>query len=285
MKNRFVHSYWSKPALNERWEVDKNTQTITNMWYFATSVAYLKKLNQEIVLHTDSFGKKLLDHIPYDQICLTLDSMPEWIDVSLWASGKMVAMESESLNSIHIDGDVFIKTKNCLDKIVNSDADVVVQSLEHLNEKVIAYNEAMDSMKHLRFPEGTDKSLIHAYNTGLLCFKSPEFKKLFLDTYFGMAKVISKNVICTDTYRANKFIAPDIIIEQKFMYDLSKEYKVDTLLNSKHESATNIGYQHVIGTHKYPQISNCKRVLKMLDPELYKRCELKEHAFLNGEIR
>jgi hypothetical protein len=31
------------------------------------------------VLHTDALGKKLFDHIPYDEIFTTLDGIPEWM--------------------------------------------------------------------------------------------------------------------------------------------------------------------------------------------------------------
>ena len=112
----FIHTYWSKPALNNRWDVEKVFQIINNIWYYTTSVAYLKKLGQQIELHTDDFGLKCMDHIPYDKIHLTLNTIPSNIEPYIWAFGKFWALKDCPLNTIHIDGDVFIKsyTKNPL---------------------------------------------------------------------------------------------------------------------------------------------------------------------------
>ena len=39
--------------------------------YFATSLAWLKKNNFPIVLHTDAKGKELFKNLPYDEIYTT----------------------------------------------------------------------------------------------------------------------------------------------------------------------------------------------------------------------
>ena len=70
----FVHTFWTKPALNDRWNVNKIDQIIKNIWYYTLSTVYIKRLYHNIELHTDDFGMKCLDHIPYDKIHLTLNT-------------------------------------------------------------------------------------------------------------------------------------------------------------------------------------------------------------------
>ena len=286
--NKFIHSYWTAPALDRRWSVNGVIQTITNMWYFATSVAYLKKLGQKIVLHTDTLGKTILDHIPYDEITLTLDDIPKWMHTMVWACGKMYAIEKEPLGSIHIDGDVFFKKPTAVNLVKNFIGDAMVQNLESKLHSAPAYTNAMGIMQHLPFPEGTTNRLNSAYNTGVLCFKNQEFKDKFLSTYFNMAERVSKDPKCVESLNKDKYCAPDIILEQQFIYELSKDkYKVRTLLHNGFEKQfpQEIGYQHVIGSKKYLQLHHCKRVLKELDENLYNACLQKQLDIESGKIQ
>lgn len=267
---RWVHSYWSRPALCNRWGVESNNQTIANMWYFATSVAYLKRLNKEVVLHTDDYGKDLLSHIPYDKIYTTLNNIPAWMHPNIFACGKMYAMRQEPLDSIHIDGDVFIKSEECIKDRLSSE--LLVQNIENAE----AYKDSFEVISHFDFPEWSNKELVHAYNTGIFSFCDSEFKNEFLNTYFKMVEKISKDKTCREMLYANKYASPDLIIEQKFIYDLAQSLKVPvkTITDYKY-------YQHVLGFEKYDQLSICKRVLKKLDPELYIACESKETELRN----
>ena len=86
-----------------------------------------------------------------------------------------------------------------------------------------------------------------------------------------MSEKISKDKTCREMLYAGKYLSPDLILEQKFIYDLAQSLKmpVKTITDYKN-------YQHVLGSEKYDQLSICKRVLKKLNPELYSACELKE---------
>lgn len=281
MNYEFLHSYWSVPAFNERWNVDKITQTITNMWYFAVSVEYLKRLNQKVVLHTDEFGKDLLDHVPYDEIHLTLEEIPDWMDPALWACGKMYALTKAPINAVHIDGDVFFKKPECLERL-SQNADVITQCYEHISWAAPAYADAMNALQHLEFPKWASKDLKKSCNTGVLYFTNEDLKKDFLNTYFSMAEKISKDKKCRETFLTDRSTAPDIIIEQKFLLELAEHTncRFKTIL-ANIEEAVNIGYQHVIGIHKYPQLDTCKNILKKLNFDLFKKCEQKELDFLS----
>ena len=84
---RFVHSFWTKPCENDNEKLKKY------ILYFATSLAWLKKNNFPIVLHTDSKGKELFKNLPYDEIYTTLDNIPENISPKFYAYGKFLAMQ------------------------------------------------------------------------------------------------------------------------------------------------------------------------------------------------
>jgi hypothetical protein len=66
---------------------------------------------------------------------------------------------------------------------------------------------------------------------------------------------------------------PDIIIEQKFLMDLCNKrgYKVKLLLETDNlrESATKIGYQHLIGSSKGRLHKQCLKLIYKLDKKVY----------------
>jgi hypothetical protein len=199
----------------------------------------------------------------------------------------MYAMEKEPLGSIHIDGDVFIKQPTALGAIQNSTADAFVQNLESKLEAAPAYVNAAEKLAHISFPRGTTRKLDNAYNTGILCFNNINLKSLFLGTDFKMAEIVIKDERCIELLNNDKSCAPDIILEQKFLYDLSKNYKVSCLLPNGFDKSLpgEIGYQHVIGSKKYLELHHCKRVLKELDIDLYNACLQKQHDIETGKIK
>lgn len=113
----FVHSFWTKPYETNRWYMNDTITTKANVLLYTLSFLYLKSLNQKVVLYTDDKGKELLDFIPYDEIYLTLNDIPQDNPVMLWAQGKMYAMKNEPLDAIHIDADVMIMKNECIEKI------------------------------------------------------------------------------------------------------------------------------------------------------------------------
>lgn len=276
---RFVHSLWSSPSLNNRWDFSKETATIGNIWYYALSVAYIKRLGQEIVLHTDSFGKECLDHIPYDEIYLTLDEKisPDTCPI-MWACSKFYALDIEPLGAIHIDGDVFIKSQKCLDIINAEPCDMFCQGEEDISfitcrKTTELYKDNSDWISHLDFPEGVKKHGIRAYNTGVLAFYNQDLKNRFIKSYFFMLEQVLKDEFLINKWKENRDICPDLVIEQRFIHDLSQDFNVRTLIDyyrlKIHEDACEIGFQHVLSKQKYKMIDICKKTLKKVDYNLY----------------
>lgn len=278
---RFVHSLWTSPSLNGRWNFDAKTATLANIWYNTLSAAYIKKLGQEIVLYTDSFGKECLDHIPYDEIYLTLEEkIPSDMCPIMWACSKFYALDNEQLGSIHIDGDVFIKNQKCLDIINEKEFDLFVQGEEDivfLSDKQTQeiYEDNNTWLLHLQYPEGCTQHGTNAYNTGVLSFNNQELKDKFIKSYFFMLNQVINDKTLTDKWEKYRDICPDLVIEQRFLYDIAKGYNVRCLIDyyrkQVHEDACSIGFQHVLSKKKYKVLDKCMATLKKLDVDLYNK--------------
>ena len=78
--------------------------------HFTISAVYAKQNGFNIVLHTDKIGTHYLQHAPYNEIIVDLGTPPE--DKRIFAWCKFEAIKNESIDSIHIDSDVFKKPSN-----------------------------------------------------------------------------------------------------------------------------------------------------------------------------
>lgn len=254
---RFVHSFWTKPCENDNEKLKKH------VLYFATSLAWLKKNNFPIVLHTDSKGKEIFKDLPYDEIYTTLDNIPEDINPKFYAYGKFLAMENEDLGSIHIDGDVFIKTKELGDKILNSESPCLVQHIE--KQEAIRNNYRLWD-----YPKDVLEGLItdSAYNCGVVKINDSELKKEYFSRYFEMCKK------CNKIPFPHSYQVPDLLCEQLLLRNVCKD--AETLLpNGTLAEAHQIGYLHIPGSKKFLQdfMYYLERMLKDLDLNLYNICQ------------
>ena len=287
---RFVHSFGTRPMGINMGDENGLKRILGNICYYALSVSYLKMFGQKIVLHTDSLGESLMSHIPYDEIILTSDEIPENISPRFWAFSKMWALEQEPLDSIHIDGDVFIKKESLINDLLESNYDLLAQSFEdtvkyqklaHICWKDPIYCES----------KGLNVDEYGAYNTGIMGFGNQELKDKFLSGYKDLVLHYSDKF--GDELLQLSSHCPDIIFEQKYIYQLSKNYNVKLLLDSSklptefRTQSNEIGYQHVFSNVKFNQIDKCLYVLKNIDFDLYKKtskiCWLISKDFQNGK--
>jgi hypothetical protein len=285
---RFVHTFWSTPALSNRWNVNGAKQLIANIWYYSTSVAYLKSLGQYIELHTDDFGKKCLDHIPYDNIYTTLNSIPENINPIMWAYGKFWGCKDLDLGYIHIDGDVFIKSQKTLNAI-GYGHDALVQGHEFITKKnynKCIYPDTEMVLKKLSYPVWSKRNCQHAYNVGILQFNNQKLKDTYFKTYFDYANKICANKQIVTACEENRHLAPDLVLEQQWLYEICNYIGIKPKIllagapcddktgfygQNFMQSACDIDYQHVIGSAKYNDstLGKCKLVLKKINPNLF----------------
>lgn len=275
---KFVHSFSTRPLLIDCYGVDGLRRLLTQMWYFALSVAFLKRSGQKVVLHTDTLGKAILGHIPYDEIHLTLDEMPEDINPRFWAAAKFVALLAESAPCIHIDGDVFIKSPRLAEMLHRAVSlhDVVVQSVDaavmYSLEIPLFDKERSFCARHFCTPDGRD-----ALNTGILGFGSDDVRRQVVENYLKIVRYFSDN---HPEELKERNLTPDLIAEQKMIESLSRAsgWSVWKLLEKK-EQAVAIGYQHVYTVDKFAELSRCAETLLRVNPELHRACMLKASGF------
>lgn len=304
---KFIHTYWSKPSQSERWNISNDISQRCNIWYYALSVAYIKRLGYEIELYTDYFGKNLLGFLPYDNIYTDLENIDCKYSVSCWAQGKIYALQLSDIGNCFIDGDVFIKSEKCLNEILNGlNYDGFFQGLENsndffnnktnlslkdINNKLNIYDDQAKRFYNIiEYPENINKKGQHAYNTGLLLLNNKELKDKFISTYNFMLNQINSCEKMLEIYLEDKEFCPDLICEQRFMYEISKDYNIGTLLdyslNENNmqtilEQSIELGYQHVIGQQKYFQLDKCKLNLKHINQDIYNLCEIHEKSIFN----
>lgn len=257
-KNHFVHSLWTKPM-----QLDEKKIEVTVLNY-ALSVAYLKRLGCTVNLHTDSLGAKLLGNAGYDNIYLTGDEIPETINPIVFAYIKSVALENEPVGTVHIDGDVFIKKPECIDRIFNHNCDCVAQSCE---TELPWINESLSFMipflgENLLSDGNRLEIRKWDYNTGVIGFFNEELKNLYISNYQRLAEKFSKYEylsIWMNSY--GKFYCPDFVLEQQLMAHLTNSSKVRFVLpvdsapyiDERNNFAKHIGYTHLLGPTKYEE--------------------------------
>lgn len=268
---RFVHSLNTKPIfLSQLYGVPIFYRLVGTIICSAMSLTFVKVRGHQIVLHTDDVGKDLLSFLPYDEIHTTVNDIPDTFHPKFWASCKMFAMEKEPLNSIHIDNDVFIKRVKAFDIIQNSDYDLLIQETETAN----TYNLWTDLF--FNHPEymnqmGIDVKQPGAYNTGIMNFRNQELKDKFIQGYKNIVEYYSKNY--KDFLDEGKTLIPDLMAEQKHLYQISKGYKVHGLLEPMRENegfSHDIGYQHLLTVFKYTKLNKVMEMLEKVEPDLYR---------------
>lgn len=234
------------------------------MLYFATSLAYLKENGFPIVLHTDSKGMELFKDFPYDEIYTTLDNIPENINPKFYAYGKFLAMQKEELGSVHIDGDVFIKTKELGDRILNFKGKSITQGIE--SERTVLrlyrkwdFDECSDTVEKY---VSLDTKV--SYNCGVVGISDKELKDNYINSYINLTNEL------VDYKFESPFAIPDLVCEQLLLYYLNPDSDLVLETNTIEEMHRK-NYLHVIGGQKMdrPFIENLKRVLQELNPKIY----------------
>ena len=87
------------------------------------------------------------------------------------------------------------------------------------------------------------------------------------------ANNIIKNKPLTIELNKDPNLIPDLILEQQFLYELAKNYKVQNLLGdakTMYENAIKLNYQHILGGFKENQLNEIIQELKYVDEDIYK---------------
>lgn len=256
---RLVHSFSSVRCSKDNLKVHVIT--------FTLSALYAKNSGFEIVLHTDEFGKFLFQHAPYDEIIVDLPEPPE--DTRIFAWCKFVAMANEPIDSIHIDGDVFLKRPEFKELLSLDGCDIICQNLEEIGiypYHQSSWNKESYAWQNCKFPTWMSRKFNKMYNVGIIGFKDEKHRDAYHTLYNEMMEDFKINGKSNDC-------VPELISEQKLLYDYAthNNLKVKKLLDHMHimKHARSIGYQHLLGEAKYKMFDKTKEVLKKLDSDLY----------------
>lgn len=266
---RFVHSFSTRPLLIDCYGIDGLRRLLAQVWYFSLSVAYLRRLGASVTLHTDTLGKAVLGHLPYDSVRLTLDDWPDWIHPRFWAAGKFLSIAAENGPCVHIDGDVFIKRPELLRRIGDTLAsnDLIVQS----SDPACMYAREVpffETEKEFCIAHGIEADGRDSFNTGLLGFGSDRVRQELCGNYLDVVRYFSERYPAE--LDADSLLTPDLLAEQKMTEGFTRirGWKVERLLSEAAEAAR-IGYQHVFTIDKMNCMPSCMETLRVVDPEIY----------------
>lgn len=273
---RFMHSFSTRPLSIDLYGYGALRRMAGNIWYFSLSLAYLRRLGVETVLHTDTLGAALLGHLPYDEILLTLDNVPGDIHPRFWAAGKIWALAAEPAGTIHIDGDVFIKSDKALCRMESEPWDFLAQhyeSSEWYEKENVVFDRDVEYIGSL----GIRPHENGAYNTGIIAFGSQMLRDRFCHAYKLAAMHYS--AVARDLLDSDNMLTPDVIIEQRHALQLCRGCGAKVALMLPEEKALTkqanaIGYQHVVTSRKFDDLDKCRAALQKIDTDIYNKTEL-----------
>ena len=267
---RIVHSFTSTNC--------DDKLLFVHLTYFVLSCIYAKESGFEVAVHCDNRAKKILEIAPYDEIITDLEGLLPPANSHIYAWGKFEAMKREPLGTIHIDGDVFLKSKGLQRVLEFAEYDCIVQNIEHLgtysnggnvSQMIWEINSAI--FNSCQYPQWAKRDCNSMYNCGVIGFNNQELKDEYFDTYTNMVEQYNKTRLNIDK------TTPDIIIEQQFLKDLVeyKGYKTKFVLpycdcfDALCEEANHAHYQHVIGYAKEPNLDKTLLIIKKHNLDIY----------------
>lgn len=267
-KIKLIHSFSTKPLENKSlYHIDRLHHLISDIWIYTLSAAYARREGFDIELYTDSLGALLLSKAPYTKIHTDLDNISNDIHPRFWACGKVYALEAAGNNTIHIDGDVFIKDAKLLDV---GKTDFIVQNEESTNYVETGEANRIDKDFASFLQEyGIDTSISTPYNMGVIGIFNPALRDKYISAYKDLAIKISSKF--QESLNKDN-ITPDLLVEQLQFRQLSENYKGTVII---HKGAKEVpkGYQHLVTSAKYQDeiLNKVKQTLKVFFPEIYKK--------------
>jgi hypothetical protein len=267
-----IHSFWSKPYLANRWGL--TDQYRKNIFTYALSALYAKRMFGNISLVCDTKGAELLEIIGYDTIDISLNEL-ENVNPKFWAYGKIKSLSLYNEPIVHLDGDVLLKGDNLI-PIFDSSWDVLVQMKEIETHFSDTYTEMLPVISEIM---GWNYGRYnYAFNCGVLAFKDVAFKNRFCHTFFDSIEKCNGNMDLVDTIDQKYEI--NCALEQSLLTCMSENDNkyVKEILTYGNKSlgdldiiANELGYAHLWGKSKYNDywLDKIKARLYQLDRNLY----------------
>ena len=234
--------------------------------YFLLSTLYAHNSDFEIDLYTDYDFGQLLEKAPYKNINIVFEEKDySKINPLVWAWPKFVALDMVSRDTIHIDGDVFLKDNSCNLYFGNDDA--ICQHLEkdyHCKNYLNIWKKSYNSIEHLDWPAQITKGIPSCMpNNGILGIKNESLWKTYRDSYWHMCNQCGPRSV-----RNVGYCVPDLIFEQYFLKQICDKlgYKLGYFLDGDnsfelHNDAVKKSYQHVC-SGKIADLQKCINLIK-----------------------
>lgn len=264
---KIIHSLWTLPLLNNRWNIREQYEKSFNL--YKLSFLYAKQLGYEVVLHTDSMGYHLLKSINYDRVELSLNELDKK-DSKFWALGKIKSIEIEGKNSIHIDGDVFLKSEN-IKNIFNTNFSVLTQMIESEKSFIDNYLPQLNFINSLSSILKSD--IRYSYNCGVLCFKDWELFEEYNRLIRDIINFYHKNISVENFYNNHlSYYERMLIVEQYSLPVVVKKMKKTPEFILKNmcdikSDCNYYGFAHAFGKIKYSDSFQAQLVKKIREIE------------------
>lgn len=270
---RFVHTFWSKPLYNNKFNTFNNSLN-TLLSNYGYSAGCVHALGERIILYADEKGAELLSFIPYDEVIIIKDLENESIHCA--AQLKFEALKQYQDGDVIIDGDLFIQNSKSLDFIRNYDGDVLYsffEPFEYLlyNLNIQIFSGIFYALQRIKLMDGYKLPIFFKDmgwpNTSLMKFNNKDALRDYIEQYTYHKNAI-KNINFGNGW-------PDVIIEQYFLRVLCdmKGYKYAPVIadypkKEANDYALEIGYTH-LGSKKLNHIDTFNEKFKKLNPEQY----------------
>lgn len=276
---KFIHTFWSKPLIETKFADYNNWLTMTLITY-SYSCYCIKKLGQKIELYADELGAEILSFLPYDNIHIIENLENE--SVHFAAQIKFHALKNCDLWDILIDGDTFIykdRMIKYIEELLQAKNDVIFSFIEPseytLNSmgNVTKYKQMSELINQHKiifnkpFIWPTKKEEYSWFNSSFMCLNNQELKDKYLEQYFKHKDML-KHIDFENTW-------PDVIIEQRFLTLLCKDYKTAPIIKDfyfdtkANEKALDIGFTH-LGSAKFLALKQIAEKLLKENTILYK---------------
>lgn len=270
---RFIHTFWSKPLYNNKFNTFNNSLNIL-LSNYGYSAGCVHALGERIILYADEKGAELLSFIPYDEVIIIKDLENESVHCA--AQLKFEALKQYQDGDVIIDGDLFIQNSKSLDFIRNYDGDVLYsffEPFEYLlyNLNIQIFSGIFYALQRIKLMDGYKLPIFFKDmgwpNTSLMKFNNKDALRDYIEQYTYHKNAI-KNINFGNGW-------PDVIIEQYFLRVLCdmKGYKYEPVIadypkKEANDYALEIGYTH-LGSKKLNHIDTFNEKFKKLNPEQY----------------
>lgn len=232
-------------------------EDMKNSLHYSSLLA--KKHSNKLYLFTDKKGEEIISDFKsiYDEIIVCLDDL-DWVHDYNWAFSKIYSYTFMKEPFFHIDMDAYLidgfpdTFKSC---------DLFFQSKENFKDYKF-YENAIDEVKSILPTNILNSGTNYALNCGLIGFNDISI----IDEYYNLSlDYIKKNQNYNWNKQDHKY-HQCILFEQYFISCLSKNKKIETLLNDDYTKKYDLRYTHLIVNAKRNQshMSQIKRRLNNL---------------------